>query len=54
MCVYLVGLLLLCLQLVYFRLTLMGGYGNNDCGGKVGECPFGRGLSANLAVVMTE
>ena len=52
LCGYL--LLLLCLRLVYLRLTLMGGYGITDCGIKWGECPVGRGLSVDLAVVMTE
>ena len=32
----------------------MGRYGNNDCGVKWGECPVGRGVAADLAVVMTE
>ena len=33
----------------------MGGYGNTDCGVKWGgECPVGRALSENLAVVITE
>ena len=31
-----------------------GGYGITDCGIKWGECPVGRGLSVDLAVVMTD
>ena len=46
--------LLLCLRLVFLGLTLMGGYGVTDYGAKWGECPLGRGLSADLSVVMTE
>ena len=47
--------LLLWLRLVYLRLTLIGGYRITDCGVKGGgECPVGRGLSADLVVVMTE
>ena len=46
-------LLLLCLRLVYLRLALIGGYGITDCGVKWGSVR-GRGLSAYLAVVMTE
>ena len=44
------------LRLVYLRLARVGGYGITDCGvnGGGGECPVGRGLSADLAVVMTE
>ena len=48
-------LLLLCLRLVYLRLTLTGVYGITDSGVNWGwECPVGRGLSVDLAVVMTE
>ena len=32
----------------------MGGYGITDCGVKRGEYPVRRGLSADLAVVVTE
>ena len=37
-----------------FAFDFDGGYGITDCGVKWGECPVGRGLSADLAVVMTE
>ena len=37
-----------------FAFDFGGGYGIADCGVKWGECPVGRGLSADFAVVMTE
>ena len=37
-----------------FAFDFDGGYGITDCGEKWGECPVGRGLSVDLAVVMTE
>ena len=50
--VFSIGGVLFFLPLVYLRL--MEGYGITDCGIKCEECPVGRGLSADLAVVMTE
>ena len=37
-----------------FAFDFDWGYGIIDCGVKRGECPVGRGLSVDLAVVMTE
>ena len=37
-----------------FAFDFDGFYGISDCGVKWGKCPVGRGLAADLAVVMTE
>ena len=36
------------------KVCAVWGYGITDCGVKWGECPVGRGLSVDLAVVMIE